>query len=178
MLTNIFLSVLAVSSVNAASVKRAVNPGFDVQKVRQQMIGLAAHSWEWGTAAEALLELDSPGLSVFGANPFPVPNNPSSSALDYARGKIFTGGQYLVPNDGGFYRSKICFFLFFLFRWGTDESAGAVGDPASLGVSALLIGKTDPVFLAAAERQKDYLFRAPKWQNGAISHRIEVPELW
>lgn len=59
-----------------------------------------------------------------------------------------------------------------------DISVGAIGDPASLGVSALLIGKTDPAFLAAAERQKNYLFQAPKWANGAISHRIEVPELW
>lgn len=55
---------------------------------------------------------------------------------------------------------------------------GAIGDPASLGVSALLIGKTDPAFLAAAERQKNYLFQAPKWANGAISHRVEVAELW
>lgn len=59
-----------------------------------------------------------------------------------------------------------------------DLHVGAIGDPASLGVSALLIGKTDPTFLAAAERQKDYLFKAPKWTNGAISHRIEVAELW
>lgn len=107
MLTTILLSVLAVGSVNAVSVKRAVNPGYDVQKVKQQMMGLAAHSWEWGTAAEALLELDSPNLSVFGANPFPVPSNPSSSALDYARGKIFTGGPYLVPSDGKFRRSRL-----------------------------------------------------------------------
>lgn len=60
----------------------------------------------------------------------------------------------------------------------THISAGAIGDPASLGVSALLIGKTDPAFLAAAERQKNYLFQAPKWKNGAISHRVEVAELW
>lgn len=99
MFTTVFLSMLAMSSVNAAVVKRAANPGFDVQKVRGQMINLAAHSWEWGTAAEALLELDSPQLSVFG-NPFPVPSNPSSSALDYARKHIYLNGQYLVQSDG------------------------------------------------------------------------------
>lgn len=105
MFTTIFLSMLAMGSVNTAVVKRDVNPGYDVQKVRQQMINLAAHSWEWGTAAQALLELDSPALSVFG-NPFPVPSNPSSTALDYARKHIYLGGQYLVPSDGKFRRSR------------------------------------------------------------------------
>lgn len=107
MITTILFSMLAMSSVDAASVKRAPNPGFDVQKVRGQMMNLAGHSWEWGTAAQALLELDSPALSVFG-NPFPVPSNPSSTALDYARAHIFLGGEYLVPSDGKFCRWRGC----------------------------------------------------------------------
>lgn len=110
MFTTILFSMLAMSSVDAAAVKRAVNPGFDVQKVRGQMMNLAGHSWEWGTAAQALLELDSPALSVFG-NPFPIPSNPSSTALDYARGHIFLGGQYLVPSDGKFRRWRGCFMV-------------------------------------------------------------------
>lgn len=108
MFATILFSMLAMSSVDAAAVKRAPNPGFDVQKVRGQMMNLAGHSWEWGTASEALLEWDSPALSVFGT-PFPVPSNPSSPALDYARQHIFLNGQYLVPDDGKSSRWRCCF---------------------------------------------------------------------
>lgn len=56
---------------------------------------------------------------------------------------------------------------------------GAAGDPASLGVSAILIGQTDGAFLAAAERQVQHLLDdVPRWPNGAISHRESVAELW
>lgn len=56
---------------------------------------------------------------------------------------------------------------------------GAAGDPASLGVSAILIGQTDGSFLAAAERQVQHLLDdVPRWANGAISHRESVAELW
>lgn len=56
---------------------------------------------------------------------------------------------------------------------------GAAGDPASLGVSAILIGQTEPAYLAAAGRQMDHLLTAvPRWPNGAISHREAAAELW
>ncbi|KAK3314552.1 hypothetical protein B0H66DRAFT_576774 [Apodospora peruviana] len=99
------------------------------------MVNLASESWEWGTAAEALLELYNPELSVFGSNPFP-------------------GGNVLVPNS-------------------------APGEPASLGVSAIMIGKSDQVYLDAANHQAHYLLNlVPRWSNGAISHRPDVAELW
>lgn len=100
MLTTILLAVLAVGSVNA--IKKPVNPGYDVDKVKAQMLVLATHSWEWGTASEALLELATPELSVFGSNPFPIPSHPSSPALDYARQHIYLNGSILVPADGRF----------------------------------------------------------------------------
>lgn len=55
---------------------------------------------------------------------------------------------------------------------------GAVGDPASLGVFAVLLGQSDGQYLAAAQREIDFILSAPRWPNGAISHRIEAPELW
>jgi rhamnogalacturonyl hydrolase YesR len=56
---------------------------------------------------------------------------------------------------------------------------GAAGDPASLGISALLIGKTDQAYYDAAIRQADHLLNdVPRWENGAISHREAYPELW
>lgn len=61
----------------------------------------------------------------------------------------------------------------------TDIHPGAAGDPAALGVSAILIGQTAPAYLDAAGRQMDHLLTAvPRWPNGAISHREAVAELW
>lgn len=57
--------------------------------------------------------------------------------------------------------------------------AGAVGDPASLGVSAILIGQTNATYIAAADREAiSVLNVAPRYWNGAISHRYDTPELW
>jgi len=61
----------------------------------------------------------------------------------------------------------------------SDIPQGAAGDPAALGISALLIGKTLPDYYAAAIRQADHLTNdVPRWSNGAISHREAWPELW
>lgn len=122
----------------------------------------ATHDWEFGTAAEALLELMNPEESVFGSNPFPRGKIPSS---------IFKLGEAL----NYVYQSR------HIRLDGTTlyENTYSVSDPASLGVSALLIGQQWPVFLQAAQRQHDYLIHnATRYGNGAISHRVEVPELW
>lgn len=58
-------------------------------------------------------------------------------------------------------------------------STGAAGDPASLGVSTILIGQTESEYLSAAERQVNHLLNdVPRWANGAISHREANVELW
>jgi hypothetical protein len=114
-----------------------VEAGYNPYTAAQAMVKLASHSWEWGTAAEALLELYTPELSVFGSNPFPngkVPHaDPSSTfALEYAKQFINLHGTILTPDS-------------------------AVGDPASLGVSAILIGQSDSNYLAAATNQANYI---------------------
>jgi rhamnogalacturonyl hydrolase YesR len=54
-----------------------------------------------------------------------------------------------------------------------------VGDPASLGVFALMIGQRDQAFLEAASRQVRYVLNdAPRVWNGAISHRNDTPSVW
>lgn len=46
-------------------------------------------------------------------------------------------------------------------------------------MSAILIGQTQPEYLAAAGRQVEHLLTTvPRWPNGAISHREDVAELW
>lgn len=152
------VSLLLFSFFSSTSMASGVNSGFDVYTAAQIMLNKAANSWEWGTAAEALLELFNNELSVFGGNPFPngkIPQaDPSTNALAYAKQFINRNAQVLVDNS-------------------------AVGDPASLGVSAILLGQSDSTYIEAANRQADYLLnQAPKWSNGAISQRPDVAELW
>ncbi|RDB18363.1 Unsaturated rhamnogalacturonyl hydrolase YesR [Hypsizygus marmoreus] len=134
-------------------------PGFDIQKVASVAQSLPSHSWEFGAAAQALLELHNPSLSVFGSAPFPVPaiQKDKVKALEYAADKIELGNG----------------------ADGLVNGNGAVGDPASLGVSAVMLGKTDPSFSDAASTTINFLFNsAPRYSNGAISHRASTPELW
>ncbi|KAI0861414.1 hypothetical protein F4860DRAFT_476009 [Xylaria cubensis] len=131
-----------------------------ISKVISQGRLLAAHSWEFGTFSEALLEWYNPELSVFGASPFsdgkiPVVQVGQVESLSYAQPHIWTNSTTLIDGDG------------------------AAGDPASLTVSAILIGQTQSAFLSAADRQVQHLLTAvPRWPNGAISHREDVAELW
>ncbi|KAH9224959.1 hypothetical protein DL95DRAFT_431046 [Leptodontidium sp. 2 PMI_412] len=153
----VFATIL-LAVLPTTCVADVVNSGFDVYEAAQVMMNKASHSWEWGTAAEALLELYNNELSVFSSNPFPNGKIPSVSAntlaLSYAKQFISTELQVLVPDL-------------------------AVGDPASLGVSAILLGTSDSKYTAAAQRQADYILnQAPKWSNGAISHRGDVAEIW
>ena len=135
------------------------NPGFPIQQAVSLAESLPSHSWEYGAASQALLELNDPLLSVFGPAPFPVQANQKANvkALAYAASKITFGQNENALADGG----------------------GAVGDPASLGVSAVMLGKTIPSFGQAADATVDYLLNsAPRYYNGAISQRVSSPELW
>ena len=135
------------------------NPGFPIQQVASLAESLPSHSWEYGATSQALLELYNPLLSVFGPTPFPVQASQKDQvkALSYAASKITLGQYKNALADGG----------------------GAVGDPASLGVSAVMLGKTDPSFGKAADATVDYLLNfAPRYYNGAISQRVSTPELW
>ncbi|KAL0576630.1 hypothetical protein V5O48_005360 [Marasmius crinis-equi] len=142
-----------------SDVSTPLDSGFDIVKVANLAQSASTHSWEYGAAAEALLELYNPQLSVFASSPFPVPaaDPDSVRALKYA-------AENIVLGEGAD---------------GLSPGEGAVGDPASLGVSAVLLGKTDDKFAAAAKSQMDYILHgAPRYYNGAISQRADVAELW
>jgi len=137
----------------------AFPPSFDIRKVLSLAQSLPSHSWEFGAGAEALLELHNPELSVFGPKPFPVPasNNTQIRALSYAKSNIVLGTGY-----NALYSRE-----------------GAAGDPASLGVSAVMLGKTESIYANAANQTVEGLLQdVPRFSNGAISHRVNVPELW
>ena len=81
------------------------SPGYNITNVAKEARNLASHSWEYGTAAEAFLELYNPELSVFGTNPFPGNDIPSVNwanvdALAYVKPIILTNNQTLVNGDG------------------------------------------------------------------------------
>jgi hypothetical protein len=137
------------------------NYTFNITGAKYHAEELATHDWEIGTAGEALLELLSPKKAVFGSNPFPRGKIPSN---------IFTMDDALV-------------YVFHNVRiWDGPTivyNNYSVSDPASLGVSAVMIGQHWYGWLQAAGKQKDDLLNeAPRYGNGAISHRVEVAELW
>ncbi|KAG6868046.1 hypothetical protein C0993_007973 [Termitomyces sp. T159_Od127] len=140
------------------------DPGFPISQVVVAALDISTHSWELGTATEALLELYNPELSVFGDSPFEAAKTVSSSsilprALAYAAEKIVIGTGPNALSDGN----------------------GSLSDPASLGVGAVLLGKLEGYerFGAAATAQLEYVTQeAPRAWNGAISHRVGYVELW
>ncbi|KAF8259459.1 Six-hairpin glycosidase [Lactarius quietus] len=131
------------------------------------------HSWEIGTLAEALTELEWKHLGVFSPYSIPPPAQlppgvaadtimlmpPAVASFSVVAEKV-PGTQPLINGDG------------------------AVGDPASIGVSVLLRNWTLPnrentTFATAAEEQLDYLLNvAPRAPNGAISQRESQVQLW
>lgn len=154
---NLFLSIIAGQLLKFQPFP--ISPGFDIEKVATLAESLPTHSWEYGAAAQALLELYNPSLSVFGSVPFPVQavDKDNVKSLAYAASKITLGTGINKLADG----------------------EGAVGDPASLGVSAVLLGKTDSTFAKASNTTKNFLINsAPRYSNGAISQRVSTPELW
>ncbi|KAF8198635.1 hypothetical protein BJ912DRAFT_1039458 [Pholiota molesta] len=159
--TFVLLSALtshALSASSSSSDAVPFSPGFDIDSVITLAESLPSHSWEFGTASEALLELYDAPVAVYGT-PFPVPTiQPQDSpSLTYAQQRIVIG----VPPNG------------------LSDGDGAVGDPASLGVSAVLLGMTNATYAQAVAAEAEYLLTgAPRWWNGAISHRAQYAELW
>ena len=82
----------------------SVEIGYDVYKVADQASLLSTHSWEYGTAAEAFLELYNPEYSVFADSPFPgntlpTPNS-SIYSLKYAKPYISLNETTFIDGDG------------------------------------------------------------------------------
>ncbi|KAF2647644.1 Six-hairpin glycosidase [Lophiostoma macrostomum CBS 122681] len=130
-----------------------------ISTVLAKAIEVATHSWEYGTVTEALLEWNNSSLSIWN-NPFPSGQIPTLDvddvqALEYVKSHIDTGSDTLANGDG------------------------AAGDPASLGIPALIIGQSNQAYSSAAARQADHLLNVvPRWSNGAISQREAYPEPW
>ncbi|CAL1701354.1 unnamed protein product [Somion occarium] len=166
------LAVLLLATFSSANVLPAL-PGLSEHtaiKVRSNLLQIATHSWELGTAAQALTELNASSLSVFSPFTLPPPtrldDRLNASASDVIN--IATNIVRALPVD-----SKVLV-----------DGDGAVGDPASLGVAVLLANWTrtnlsDSSFSVAASQQLNHLlYVAPRNANGAISHREDQVQLW
>jgi hypothetical protein len=162
------VSLLAASSVIGLPIFGLGLNDQTVIKVRNNLVQVANASWELGTAAEALLEYEWPGLSIFRTTDFPPPGvlNSSLSASDVLQ--IAYETLAVKPNDS-------------MALVATDL---AVGDPASIGNSVLLANWTrtnlsDDSYSYAAGQQLSYLLNfAPRTQEGAISQRTDQVQLW
>ncbi|KAK4099104.1 Six-hairpin glycosidase [Parathielavia hyrcaniae] len=146
------------SALSQAVCHTSINIGYDVNRVSGLSGSRSKSNWEWGTHAQALLELHDPNISVFNTNAFPggqIPNK-RTAATDYARSKITTSGNTLT------------------------RAGVSAGDPASLGVFAILLGRSESsTYSQAATRQvNELLNRVPRYSNGAISHRYDAVMLW
>ena len=108
---------------------------FDVRQVMNRACEQASHSWEYGTAAEALLQLETPELSVFGKDPFPKgklssPDISKTPSLLYAKKFIRLGRETLIDADGGSCPLLMQYLLtgraFTYFMWVLSAPSGVV----------------------------------------------------
>lgn len=157
MLLRFLVSVAVLSTVRAAP------PQFDadvVEKVRLNAISAAGQSWEFGTMMEAVIEHDSPHLGVFEAAAVPITNH---AVLPVAVSQSLDQALSNQPNGKKYY-----------------FNTGAVGDSASIGVTALMAGiaTSNSAYTTSAKNQLDYLLKDTPRQGNIISHRIEYFQAW
>lgn len=95
-------SLLAANVLGQSVCTSTVNIGFSPTAVQAIATSKAKSNWEWGTNAQALLELYDPDVSVYSDNAFPggkIPNK-KTTATTYAKGKIVTSGNTLTVKGG------------------------------------------------------------------------------
>jgi hypothetical protein len=137
------------------------NYTFRINAARSQVERLSTHSWEYGTGVEAMLELLDPDMTVFASDPFPA-DKVQKLPMKRPQSILWMQRHIRIKNEPTLYADDF-----------------SVSDPAALGVTAVMLGQKDSKTFKAATRQKEYLLNdAKRYGNGAISHRVEVAELW
>jgi rhamnogalacturonyl hydrolase YesR len=149
-----------------------------INVVSARLAEAALESWELGTRAQTILELNATEYSVFNSTSLPPPASvPSSLASSEALTPFFAIAHDVVAN-----RSKA--------NNGTIgpqpliSGDGAAADPVSIGVCVLLAnwtkqdsGQLD--YAGAATDQLNYILQdVPRTSDGAISHRVSEVQLW
>ncbi|KAG8960147.1 hypothetical protein FRC03_007012 [Tulasnella sp. 419] len=134
-----------------------------LQLVRARMNANSTASWEMGTRAQTLIEIDYKRVSVYSST-YLSPTPPSSASLEpvisIARDAVNSRTNDQLVRDG------------------------SAADPCSLGVAVLLGNWTNAPganFVPAANDQLQLILdpsRTPRSPEGAISHRTEYAQLW
>ncbi|KAI0034814.1 Six-hairpin glycosidase-like protein, partial [Vararia minispora EC-137] len=146
-----------------------------VAAVKQNLATGATKSWELGTRAQALLELDAPAFSVVNASTAVPPATPLNASANASLVDVLTiARNAVVALPSGFASNASGQPLI--------DGNGSAGDPASLGVAVLLAnwtGLQGADYAGAAAAQMRYLLdTVPKTTDGAISHRVSEVQLW
>ncbi|KAF8501212.1 Six-hairpin glycosidase-like protein [Gautieria morchelliformis] len=104
-----------------------------LQQVVARLAEGATHSWELGTRAQALLELNSPFYSVFSNTTLPPPTSAPSSSIPANLTDVITIARNTVSQLNGSTTTPRPLVA----------NDGAAGDPASIGVAVLLANWTN-----------------------------------
>lgn len=141
-----------------------------INAVKDRLAQGAKQSWELGTRAQAITELDTPSFSVLTANASIPPSTSAPDSLD----EVLDIAHNAVSNRPSSANGPQPLF-----------ANSAAGDPPSVGVSVLIAnwtgrGQQDNLdYAGAAKDQLDFLFNSvPHTDDGAISHRVEKLQLW
>uniref|UniRef100_A0A8H7XME6 Uncharacterized protein n=1 Tax=Psilocybe cubensis TaxID=181762 RepID=A0A8H7XME6_PSICU len=145
--------------------------------VSARLAEAALMSWELGTRAQTILELNATEYSVFSSSSLPPPKTiPSSLASTHGLDPFFAIAHEVVANRSTANNNTSGPQAFL--------PDGSAGDPPSIGVAVLLAdwtnqddGRLD--YAGAAKDQLDFLLtKVPRASDGAISHRVSELQLW
>ncbi|KAF9552861.1 Six-hairpin glycosidase [Agrocybe pediades] len=166
-------AILALSGLGHA---QTLTDG-QVDTVSARLAEAAQQSWEFGTRAQTILELNATQYSVFSSNALPPPGTiPQSLSDSKALDPFFAIAKNIVSNRAKSNNNTV----------GPQPliQDGSAADPASIGVTVLLANWTGQDsgnidYAGAAKDQLDFLFeKVPKTSDGAISHRVSEVQLW
>lgn len=159
--------VVAIKQLLAGSAQARYLPSLGLINILNHTLSC---SWELGTRAQALLELDSPSYSVTtsGTKLPPSNTNPPPSLDD-----VFAIARNVVSERGPIRNNPQPFIQ--------DDASG---DPPSVGVAVMLSNWTNQQssdgqnYPQAILNQFNYLYTVPRTIDGAISHRAAQLQLW
>lgn len=166
-LTSVLLSLSCWTYVSANPIRpRWASYSDLVYNIRSAMQASIRTSWEQGTAAGAIIEVDNPEYSVFADKPFEYNGMLPVAALQFA-----LSAAVRQTIDGRLSQNI------------NDALDGAALDGASAG-SAVLMGSFTHTHNVtywehAAQAELDFiLYDVPRTSTGAISHRVDTKQYW
>ncbi|KZV72199.1 hypothetical protein PENSPDRAFT_683897 [Peniophora sp. CONT] len=142
---------------------RAGAPSFNTDLIKQNAISITNQSWEYGALTQAVIELETPELSVFSFAPFPP--RTLLHAVPDAVWNVITPILDAEQPDA---------FAFI-------DGAGAAGDPSAIGPAVLLANTVAKNKTWAYDVQKQLnhlLYDVPHSPEGAISQRESEVQYW